>query len=185
MKFLEKSLEDIIYETENSKLNHRGLSIEGRKYRQVKLGNYGISDIITFEKPVFINRNEYLRSTKEDYYNIPVFTIYELKKDIVNYDTLIQSINYYKGLLSWFNKSNIFNNVKFYDSDKGDNIEKDEITMNIVMIGRKIDCKGSFSFIPEVFNNIKIYTYDYNFDGIYFKEEYGYALIDEGFNLKK
>lgn len=45
--FLEKTLEDIIFETSNDDLKERGLWICGNKKRQVKIGNYGIADLIT------------------------------------------------------------------------------------------------------------------------------------------
>lgn len=50
MNFLEKNLEDIIYETNNKYLRERGLFINGIKKRQLRIGNYGIADIVTFKK---------------------------------------------------------------------------------------------------------------------------------------
>ena len=47
MSFLEKDLEDIIFETDNDLLFEHGLFIDGQKKRQVRIGNYGIADLIT------------------------------------------------------------------------------------------------------------------------------------------
>lgn len=70
MQFLEKDLENIIWETNNKKLQEKGLLIEGKKFRQLRIGNYGICDILTVQR-----ENYYLGFS---YLNI---TIYELKKE--------------------------------------------------------------------------------------------------------
>ena len=49
MKFLERDLEYIIFETENSILNSKGLPISGKKSTQRKIGNYGRLDLMTTE----------------------------------------------------------------------------------------------------------------------------------------
>lgn len=46
-EFFEKTLEDIIFNTDNELLCEHGLLISGKKLRQVKIGNYGIADLIT------------------------------------------------------------------------------------------------------------------------------------------
>lgn len=89
MNFLEKNLEDIIYETNNSILQQRGLPIEGRKVKQVKMKGYGIADIITFKR-IDGNHCE--------------ITIYELKKEFVSSDTFIQAIRYALGITHYLNE---------------------------------------------------------------------------------
>jgi len=85
MDFLEKTLEDIIFETPNDLLHERGLYIHGNKKRQLRIGNYGISDIVTYYRydgKLFIN-------------------ILELKKDKISTDTLLQAVGYVKGIRSY------------------------------------------------------------------------------------
>ena len=45
MTFLEKDLEQIIFETPKEKLQEKGLVIKGKLLRQIKIGNYGIADL--------------------------------------------------------------------------------------------------------------------------------------------
>jgi hypothetical protein len=57
------------------------------------------------------------------------------------------------------------------------------------LIGKEIDKKSSFVYLTDLLPDsdlypfLTCYTYDYNFDGISFKEESGYKLINEGFKL--
>lgn len=151
MNFLEKNLEDIIFETPNDLLHERGFFIFGKKKRQVKIGNYGIADIITYHRAggrLFIN-------------------ILELKKDKISTDTLLQSLNYAKGVSRYLQK-------RSFDFD---------VSLRIKLIGREIDTNSSFCYLPDFFNSIEIYTYDYGFDGIHFKMECDYKLTNEGFGF--
>ena len=54
MKFLEKDLEEIIWDAyKNDKLsliNNRGLFINGLIKRQLRIGNYGIADLVQEEE---------------------------------------------------------------------------------------------------------------------------------------
>ena len=50
MKFLEKDLEEIIFETSNKELNERGLFVYGKKYRQLRIGNYGVADLVVVDR---------------------------------------------------------------------------------------------------------------------------------------
>ena len=40
MDFLEKDLEDIIYNASNEQLDKRGLRVRGKRFRQLRIGNY-------------------------------------------------------------------------------------------------------------------------------------------------
>ena len=97
MKFLEKDLESIIFETDNDKLQEIGFNIEGKKFRQLRIGNYGISDIITVSR---YGQNLHIE-------------IIELKKDVINTDTLIQSLRYLAGIKNFLKRRKFTNNV-FY-----------------------------------------------------------------------
>lgn len=93
MTFLEKDLEDIIYETDNCDLQDCGLWIFGKKIRQLQIGNYGIADIVTVDR----------HSSEKTL----VFEVYELKKDVLNTSSFLQCLRYAKGIDMWLkvNKS--------------------------------------------------------------------------------
>lgn len=164
MKFLEKDLEQIIHESGMDLLNQRGLPIEGKMFRQMKIGNFGIADLMTIERP--------FREKIPDYGMIThpgKITIYELKKEKISIGAFLQSIKYAKGVLAYLQK-----------------IDKRHLfEIKIVLIGKTIDVSGSFCFIPDVISSsdceIKFYTYKYNIDGLSFYEQHGYSLINEGF----
>jgi hypothetical protein len=80
MKFLEKDLEDIIWEASNERLQENGLDISGKKYRQLRIGNYGIADIVSVTKPYY---HEYFKKHQKG-----IITIYELKKELIKYASL-------------------------------------------------------------------------------------------------
>lgn len=168
MKFLEKDLEEIIYTSGRDVLEERGLSIEGKLLRQVKIGNYGIADLISIRKPRLVKGK----------YGFPLsiepgeITIYELKKDQVGISAFLQSIRYLRG-------------IKTYLEKRG---KEHLFSISIVLIGDKIDTQGSFCFIPDLLLTntedmgiISFYTYKYCVDGIRFTEQSGYDLRDKGF----
>lgn len=163
MKFLEKNLEDIIMKTNNNILQERGLDIFGSKKRQVRIGNYGICDIVTVDRCV-------------DYYNKKYveFGVIELKQEIINAKALFQAIRYATGIRSWLEK---------YKRELS-------YSINIILIGKSIEASTDFCFVSDLFvadsfqyrnASVSIYTYDYDFDGISFNKESGFKLIDEGF----
>jgi hypothetical protein len=70
MNFLEKNLEDIIFETHENKLRDRGLEISGKKLRQLRIGNYGIADMITYTRIKKYFRLKIFRFTYNSHLNI-------------------------------------------------------------------------------------------------------------------
>jgi len=154
MKFLEKDLEQIIFETSEHDLDERGLFVPGKRLRQVNIGNYGIADMITYYRNPF---------DKEI-----VITVFELKKDFITPDAFLQAIRYCKGIREYL-KHRDFNSFEY------------EIKYNIVLVGSDIEDKSGFIYLTDFFENISFYTYSYKFDGIFFKEENGYHLIKSGF----
>src|SRR5689334_20163596 len=94
MRFLEKNLEDIIYEADLDSLHSRGLTIHGKRLRQVKIGNYGIADLITIERDVF----NYAYAVQDTIKPFITVTVFELKKEIVNIHTFLQAVKYLKGI---------------------------------------------------------------------------------------
>lgn len=159
MKFLEKNLEDIIFETKNISLIERGLDINGLKIRQLRIGNYGISDLVTFNRKSWISSNEYLHQSIE-------ITVFELKKDKIDANSMMQAFRYIKGISRFLDEKGYFNETN--------------ITYRVVVVGKEI-CKGDFIYLSDNIENLNCYTYDYEFNGIKFKKEYGYYLKNESF----
>jgi hypothetical protein len=154
MKFLEKDLEQIIFETSEHDLDERGLFVPGKRLRQVNIGNYGIADMITYYRNPF---------DKEI-----VITVFELKKDLITVDAFLQAIRYCKGIREYLEHRK-FNSFKY------------EIKYNMVLVGSGIEDKSGFIYITDFSENISFYTYSYKFDGLRFNEESGYHLIKSGF----
>ncbi len=88
MKFLERDLEDIICNATDEQLNNLGLPIGGKRYRQLKIGNYGIADLIT------VSRSNHVIE----------ITVYELKKGPISYNALGQAARYKKGIEEYLSK---------------------------------------------------------------------------------
>lgn len=159
MKFLEKDLEDIIWD--GLQTNHkrqllidRGLgfveSISTSK-RQLRIGNYGITDIVTAQRSPF--------NTKELWINL-----IELKKDKISFEAVSQCARYIKGIERYLNKRGVKNHVVG------------------TLIGSEIDKYSDFVYMMSKISDIDVYTYEYGIEGIQFKwEEMDYSLIEEGF----
>ncbi len=161
MEFLEKNLEDIIFQTTSDDLQQRGLYVRGKRYRQLRIGNYGIADMVTVKK-------EYLEDT---HYPIPVIniTVYEFKKNLIDTDTLLQASRYVKGIQRYLDLREKFLN--------------DVINFEIVLVGKTISKGTDFTFLSDFIEDLRVYTYDYNFDGIKFEKHSDWYLTEEGFKL--
>lgn len=165
MQFLEKDLEDIIWEADNILLQQKGLPIDGKKIRQLRIGYYGVSDLITCNR-------KYIQFSK----TIPYLeiTIYELKKEKIGISAFLQSLKYAKG-------------IQTYLQEKKPDLP---FVINIILCAKNIDTSGEFIYIPNLINscenfghinNISFYTFDYLIDGINFVEHIDYNLIHKGF----
>lgn len=166
MEFLEKDLEQIIFEADKEKLNQKGLTIKGKIKRQLRIGNYGIADLVSFERSIDYDDNPFIR-----------ITIYELKKDKVGVGAFLQSISYAKGIKNYILKYK----------------PKMCFTFDIVLVGREVDTSGSFCFIPDFIDgkdysydqgsisSFNLYSYTYGIDGLQFNNENGYTLTNQGF----
>lgn len=163
MKFLEKDLEEIIYNEAikdggRESLYERGLYTLRENdviFRQTKIGAYGVSDLLFVEY-----KKQYIEGDVILLFDIEVL---ELKKDTININSLIQAIGYAAGIRSYLRGRGHFCKI------------------NITLIGKTIENQTSFCYTPDIFNNVSFYTYKYDFDGISFKKEYGYKLTNEGF----
>lgn len=164
MKFLERELEQIIWESDKTQLENRGLSLYGTLYRQKPIGNYGIADIIQVEKAYSKNK-PYL-----------IIDVLELKQEKIGISAFLQAVRYAKGIQSYLEGRKVKNYI-----------------LNIKLIGKELDMSGSICFLPDLIdvnnkilnygklNSVKFITYEYRLNGLMFKEEKGYKLIKEGF----
>lgn len=173
MKFLEKDLEEIVFETNNETLQERDLLLSGKKFRQLRIGNYGVADIVTINRPEYFG-GIHIRGTIQ---------VVEFKKDKIGVSAFMQALGYAKGITSYLDKRGLL----------------DFFTIEIVLIGKEIDKSSNFIYLADLMkhrdmqfenddnNNIcaSCYTYNMNIDGLTFESHSGYKLIDEGFNTKK
>jgi len=92
--FFEKDLEDIIYESGLEKLREKGLILAGvynpKKFRQLKIGKYGIPDIVYYQR-------------HEDCHQV---TILELKRGKIDLKAYAQAKRYEEGIRKYFKLKN-------------------------------------------------------------------------------
>ena len=162
MKFLEYDLEEIICKTSNDKLFDRGLPLHGRKFRQQRIGKYGIADLITVSK--------FSGSPFQD--PALVITVYEFKKDKVGISAFLQAVGYAKGIERYFSKRK--------------KITKYNVIIRIRLVGRYIDTDSTFAYLADLIPSnyygdfLSVYSYSYDIEGLTFKKEQNYSLIEEG-----
>lgn len=164
MRFLEKDLEQIIWEADKEMLNKRGLCLFGKVFRQFKVGNYGIIDLLEVSRGYDYPNYSYLD-----------INILELKQDKIGISALLQAIRYAKGVQSYLLNKRNFSDFK----------------LTITLIGSEIDMSGSLIYLTDLIggnetasatiNAIDFYTYNYEIDGVRFSKREGYSLIEEGF----
>jgi hypothetical protein len=170
MNFLEKDLEQIIWESDNEKLRDRNLNINGKKIRQLRIGNYGILDLLTVEKSFYWC--EYSLCM------IPFLkiTVYELKKEKVGISAFLQASRYCKGISKYLEKRKPFL----------------EFRLNICLVAKEVDTTSDFIFFNDIFDHselknnrflssFSLYSFKFDIDGILFQAHKNYSLIDEGF----
>jgi hypothetical protein len=177
MKFLEKDLEEIIFDSDHNDLYERGLDFCTKpfiKKRQLRIGNYGVADLVFLNRPYYFEDNRF--GQHENYKEISVL---ELKKDTININSLLQAVRYAKGIQRYLNR---------YKDDHND------YYLNIVLIGKNVN-KGDFIYLTDLVSSINstssngafgmtsiyFYTYNYEIDGLNFKCHSGYKLTNEGF----
>ena len=159
MEFLEKNLEDIIFETPSDNLGDRGLYVSGKRYRQLRIGGYGIADMVTIDK-------EYI-NYPHTCYTILHITVFELKKNKLDESSLCQASRYIKGIKRYLKQRDIFNNFP--------------IEYKIVLVGKTLNMNSSFVYLTDFVENLEVFTYEYKFNGINFIDHSGWHLKDEGF----
>jgi len=165
MKFLEKDLEEIIFNADNELLRQRGLYLTEKLKRQVRIGNYGIADLIGFKRPLFDITNGFRMLNDQGR-----IQIIELKNDKVNVSAFLQAVNYLRGIKNYLNKRNFKTHNYIFE---------------IVLIAKNIDKDSAFIYLTDLVKSenfeISYYTYKYDIDGIRFNYESGYELSNQGF----
>lgn len=173
MNFLEKDLEEIIFCSDAEHLEQRGLRLRGKPKRQLRIGNYGIADIVYFNR-VSDRVNPHLE-----------INVVELKKNKIGISALLQAVGYCKGIDRYLQKRNFSSEYYF----------------NIILIGREVDTSGNFVYLTDLINGgkysfsgidlysgslnkLSFYRYKYSIDGISFNKESDYQLTNEGFDDK-
>lgn len=170
MKFLEKDLEEIIYTGNRRLLSEKGLDINGNLLRQVRIGNYGIADLVSHERPSY---TPILNRTLKG-----CITVYELKQDRIGISTFLQALGYLKGIKRYLHRRGMENNYNY----------------KIVLVGKTMDLNSTYAYLEDFFQidfqgdiddipqfEIENYTYEYDINGISFKQMFGYKLQEEGF----
>jgi hypothetical protein len=160
MNVLEKEIEDMIWQgliEDRPLLRKKGLWVwdKASYYRQVDFGSYGICDIIGIQVNPKEMGSRYMSAH-----------IMEIKKEEINSATLFQAIRYAKAV-----KRIIEIKLKNTTCECG-----------ITLIGKTIDKKSEFVYLPDVINNIALYTYKLDFkQGILFQRECDYHVTNESF----
>lgn len=142
MNFLEKDLEDIIWECCNSKdgydlLEDRNLYFHPRSYRQFKLGGYGIVDIMNV--------------TYDSHLDMISIQLVELKKESLKVSHLIQICRYVSGLRSMIDgvdTKKLLYNTRVYG----------------VLIVPKVDTNSDLIFLSNLLEDIRIYSYKFSLE---------------------
>lgn len=168
MNILEKDLEEIIEKASFEELYKKGIYLQGICKRQLKIGNYGVADLIYFSRDYDCDyRNEKYINT--NYLNI---NICELKKDKAGISAFLQAVRYAKGIQHYLEKR------KFYN-----------FKIEITLIAPKIDTSSDYIFLTDLIssnvngciNKVNNYSFKYCLNGIEFQREERYYLSNTGF----
>lgn len=156
MKFLEKDLEDLIYdnqtiiETKGLKVNW-WYSANRKMLRQVRIGGYGVADLINIEYYRIAND-----PTKKGYANRMILvTVIECKLNKIDLNAYAQAKRYVTGIR---------------EAMKKHDLRKTEIRYRIMLIGSQICTDGDFVFVHNNDKDCEAYTYSYGIHGLKFKE---------------
>lgn len=174
MQFLEKDLEQIIYETSIGKLAEKGLYVGSKRIRQLKIGNYGIADIVGHSRPRIFEPMSRMHKG--------IITVYELKQNVLNVNVFLQGLKYIKGIMQYLEKRNLYYNYNY----------------ELVLIGKTVDLNSSFVYMADIFQqelnevdtdctslfSFSMFTYNFDIDGISFKQVENYSLTNHGFDKK-
>lgn len=181
MEFLEKDLENIIWEANDEQLENAGLEFNGKRFRQLRIGNYGVADLVTVRKENIYSEYEYIKNGNTKIIDsYLVITVYELKKDKIGIGAFLQAIGYIRGIQSYLQKRNF-----------------EKFVFRLNLIGSEVDDSGNFCYLSDLIHisqpcdepmwsngyieDVSFYTYHITLNGLKFKSHIGYKLTNEGF----
>ncbi len=154
----------MIYTTDKGILLNCGLDIFGKLYRQLRIGNYGIIDLL-----------EVRRFNYNDCAGFPQLKliIYELKKDKISVSALMQAMKYVKGIDSYLKKRNT----------------KLSYEISVRLIGKEINMEDtSLPYLPFIIpihqsktNFLEFFEYKFDAFGLRFEYFEPVKLENEGF----
>lgn len=160
MNILEKEIEDMIWqglEEDRRLLVKKGLVVwsNASYHRQVDFGSYGICDIMGLQV-----------NPKERGYRTVNAHIIEIKKEEINSATFFQALRYAKAITRLVERR----------------LKNTTCICGITLIGKTVDTKSDFIYLPDIIYNVALYTYKLNFKlGIFFQKESEYFITDEKF----
>lgn len=168
MKILEKHLEEVIYEADSLDLCERGMCVSGKRFRQLRIGNYGVADLVTVEK----SWNTYHYAAYSEVIPVLQITVYELKQYEISTKTLLQAMKYCKGIKRYLAHRKFKFRPRF----------------RIVLVGKTVDLTDNLVYLPDLFDQREVdsfvfsmYTYKYELNGLKFTNIHDYQLRNEGF----
>lgn len=164
MNILECEIEELLFNNLKNEqlLRDRGFfSFEQHYYLHPNFGSYGIPDIVG----VTVSNDDF------EFKSMSV-TIYELKKESINIDTLLQASRYAKAI------------TRTISNDE--ELCIDDIDIKLVLIGKKIDLNSDFVYFSDICHNVCLVTYSIDIlKGVLFKYHSGYSMTNEKlFDLK-
>lgn len=171
MDFYESDLEDILWSCLKSKrgievLNERGLEIghvnPSLLFRQLRIGKYGIADIVTVKRKLH-------KLDSGEHIPLVTVTVFELKKEKINLNSLVQIFRYIKG-------------IERYLQIRGTG--SCSVKIKGVLIGKTMNLNGEWLLMSQYLGQlVEFYSYDYTIHGMEFNrfDVSNVALIDEGF----
>jgi hypothetical protein len=172
---MKKDLEQIIFESGRDSLNKRGLVYQGKLYKQFKIGNYGVANLLAHRRPfynpyTFLPRKECQKGTIE---------IFIIKNEKISMSAFLDGITMVRGVQRYLDKKN---KEHLYD-------------INLTIIGSELDIQSPVCYLSSIIVNqdefnfvgtpcqvtLKFLTYHVNLDGLKFLEHTEYVLSNEGF----
>lgn len=172
MEISEKELEEMIWCASSTiegrdSLDFRGLPLSGIMYRQVRLANYGIADLISVSYVGRV-RGNWLNYETDRMVRLFVVDVYELKREQISVSALLQACRYKTALRQMIDKNGF-----------GD--ERTDVRIRLNLIGSSLDTKSDFAYLLDSVDDLRIYTFKFGFDGIWFEcQQLGYHLSDSG-----
>ncbi|GAB3939191.1 hypothetical protein [Larkinella terrae] len=159
MELSEKDLEDSIYNAAIDSygrlfLEERGLTLNGKIFRQVNLGDYGIADLITIH---YIGKKKNIHNPDGKPIKTILITVYELKKGLVGLATYGQLHRYMRGVQEL---------AKTTRANKSGGVDI-QVWINGTLIGDGIESIDAWDLITSS-PGMSAYIYKFGFDGLSF-----------------